>query len=138
MTMTTKLKTSSGCWELRSLELCLWTGLLALCCLWALPGHGRNTRSADVQVRDMGAGRERAAASAWRMDINTATEAELVTLPGIGPRRAQAIVRERLKRGAFNTVWELSEVQGLTKALVQRLEPMLRASAPPRSANSQN
>jgi competence ComEA-like helix-hairpin-helix protein len=125
--MTSKFKTPGELWRIPPLELTLWLSLMAVCCLWSVAAHGRGMQTSQIQVYDVASERERTASSAFRLDINTATEAELVLLPGIGPRRAQAIVKERAKRGAFNTVWELCEVPGLTKALIQRLEPMLQA-----------
>jgi competence ComEA-like helix-hairpin-helix protein len=132
MTMTNRFNAPSELWGLPPLELTLWFGLLVSVGLWSLSGRGRNQELAGVQVYDVAAAKDRSAASVYRLDVNSATEAELVLLPGIGPRRAAAIVKERQKRGAFNTVWELTEVPGLTQALVRRLEPMLRAVPPPK------
>lgn len=51
-------------------------------------------------------------------------------LPGIGPRRAKWILQERHKRGSFSTVWDLGTVPGLSRTLIQRMEPLVRAAAP--------
>lgn len=47
------------------------------------------------------------------IDLNTATIAELETLPGIGPALAGAIVAERERRGGFRSINELREVRGI-------------------------
>jgi competence protein ComEA len=47
------------------------------------------------------------------LNLNTATAAQLETLPGIGPVLADAIVVERGRRGGFRSVNELREVRGI-------------------------
>ncbi len=52
------------------------------------------------------------------VNINTATEAELETLNGIGPAKAKAIVDYRKKQGGFKSIDELENVEGIgTKTL---------------------
>jgi competence protein ComEA len=130
----------SEMWSLRRYELAAWTLFVFLIGMVPLVAR-RNVSSAgavsEVRVQTLNANGRRAPAqtaiteSSWRLDVNAATESELELLPGIGSGRARAILKERQKRGAFHTIWELTEVPGVTKALVQRLEPLLRASPPP-------
>lgn len=47
------------------------------------------------------------------INLNTATQAELEALPGIGPSLAKAILDERQHRGGFRSVNELREVRGI-------------------------
>jgi competence protein ComEA len=47
------------------------------------------------------------------LNLNTATAADLEELPGIGPTLAAAIVRERERRGRFESVDDLQEVRGI-------------------------
>jgi competence protein ComEA len=47
------------------------------------------------------------------INLNTATETQLETLPGIGPSLASAILAEREKRGGFKNVGELQDVRGI-------------------------
>jgi competence ComEA-like helix-hairpin-helix protein len=54
-----------------------------------------------------------AARTPQKLDLNRASRDELVAVPGIGPRMAQAIVDLRLKKGAFSRVEELLEVTGI-------------------------
>lgn len=44
------------------------------------------------------------------VNINTATQAELQTLPGISPARAKAIIEFRTKAGAFRATDDLIKV----------------------------
>lgn len=56
------------------------------------------------------------------VSLNTATEAELAQLPGIGPVRARAIVDDRLRRGPFRRLEDLTRVSGVGSATVERLQ----------------
>ena len=47
------------------------------------------------------------------VSLNSATQAELEALPGIGPTLAEAIIRERERRGGFRSVNELRDVRGI-------------------------
>lgn len=56
--------------------------------------------------------------------INTAAQAELERLPGIGPSLAAKIVADRAAKGPFRSVDELDRVSGIGPATVERLRPM--------------
>lgn len=47
------------------------------------------------------------------IDLNSASVAELSALPGIGAVRAEAIVLDRIRHGAFRRVEDLDRVDGL-------------------------
>jgi competence protein ComEA len=47
------------------------------------------------------------------VNINTATQAELETLHGVGPGKAKAIIDYRKKNGAFKSVDDLEMVNGI-------------------------
>ena len=67
------------------------------------------------------------------VDLNMATVDDLRRLPGIGPRRAQAIVDLRAKIGGFKRVEDLMRVRGLGRAATRRLRPLVVVGAlPPR------
>ena len=50
-----------------------------------------------------------------RVDVNTAPAAELETLPGIGEKKALAIVEYREANGPFRAVEELERVKGISE-----------------------
>jgi len=62
-----------------------------------------------------------------RININNATAAELEELPGIGPARAGAIVREREKNGPFRQVEDLARVSGIGPKTVEALREYVAA-----------
>lgn len=53
--------------------------------------------------------------------LNTASEAELDQLPGIGPALARAIVAERRAHGPFRTLEDLRRVRGLRASVLAGL-----------------
>jgi competence ComEA-like helix-hairpin-helix protein len=53
------------------------------------------------------------------VDLNRATEADLVCLPGIGAARAKAILAWRSRSGGFREVAELGKVPGVPKGVVE-------------------
>lgn len=58
-----------------------------------------------------------------QVDLNTATQSELESLPGIGPAKARAILEYRQQHGPFLSVEELAKVKGIGPATVERLRP---------------
>jgi competence protein ComEA len=59
------------------------------------------------------------------LDLNTATEAQLEALPGIGPSLAQAIVAEREQEGGFHSVDDLRRVRGIGDVRFAQLRPLV-------------
>lgn len=74
----------------------------------------------------------RASTSTATVDLNHASVGELVTLPGIGPRRAETIVEERRRR-PFRSVKDLLRIPGIGPKTLAKLRPRL-AVTPPRGA----
>ncbi len=69
-----------------------------------------------------------------RLNLNTATEKELETLPGIGPVLARRIVVYRSMHGPFQTVDDLLAVQGIGPVLLEKIRPYVyvdRTPVPP-------
>jgi competence protein ComEA len=55
------------------------------------------------------------------IDLNTATEAELQTIKGIGPAKAKAIVEYRKKHGEFKSADDLENVPGFGKKSIDKI-----------------
>jgi competence protein ComEA len=59
------------------------------------------------------------------ININTASVAELESLPGIGPALAQSIVDYRAAHGAFDTVEEIMEVEGIGQGIFDEIKELI-------------
>jgi competence protein ComEA len=59
------------------------------------------------------------------LDLNTADEAALDALPGVGPATAKAIIEHRTKIGRFTSVDQLLDVRGIGEAKLAELRPLV-------------
>src|SRR5690606_33416859 len=55
------------------------------------------------------------------VDINTASQADLEAIKGIGPVKAKAIIEQRNKYGLFKSVEELTNVKGIGNGTLKQL-----------------
>ncbi len=62
--------------------------------------------------------------------LNHAGVEELRRLPGVGPKRAEAIVALRQRMGRFQRVEDLLRVKGIGRTTLRRWRPLLRLDAP--------
>lgn len=63
--------------------------------------------------------------SAYPININTADQATLQLLPGIGKSYAKRIVEYREQNGGFKTIDELINIKGIGETRLQRLRPVV-------------
>jgi competence protein ComEA len=61
-----------------------------------------------------------------QVDLNTATLAQLVSLPGVGKKKAAAIIEYRIKNGNFQSVNDLINVKGVGKKMLRKLEGQIK------------
>lgn len=59
------------------------------------------------------------------VDVNRAGAIELATLPGIGPKLAQALVDDREAKGPFRTVDDLKRVRGIGDGKLESIRPFV-------------
>ncbi len=59
------------------------------------------------------------------IDVNRAGAADLATLPGIGPKLAQALVDDREAKGPFRTVDDLKRVRGIGDGKLESIRPFV-------------
>lgn len=71
------------------------------------------------------------AESTAKVNINTASAAELTTLPGVGPKLAARIVEYRQKQGGFKSPQELLNVKGIGEQSFAKLQPRLSLGEKP-------
>ncbi len=64
------------------------------------------------------------------VELNTATAAELQTLPRVGERTAQRIIEYREEHGGFERIEDLMNVRGIGERTFLRLRPLIRVDAP--------
>jgi comEA protein len=72
------------------------------------------------------------------ININTATIAQLETLPGIGPNTAKSIIDFRNRSGPFQRIEDLLAIKGISKSKLEKLRPYVTVgpAAPNRHPDS--
>lgn len=65
------------------------------------------------------------------VNLNTATQAELETLKGVGPTKAKSIIEYREQNGAFQSVDDLKKVKGFGEKSVELLKNDLHVGEEP-------
>lgn len=58
-----------------------------------------------------------------KVNINTATAAELMELPGVGAKKAEAILNYRNQHGPFRRVSDLDHVKGIGAKMLAKMKP---------------
>jgi competence protein ComEA len=64
-----------------------------------------------------------------QVNINEATQASLVLLPGVGPKRAKAIITLRQKR-PFRRAVQLRRIRGIGRRTLMKMLPFVRLQGP--------
>ncbi|HNW84816.1 MAG: helix-hairpin-helix domain-containing protein [Candidatus Cryosericum sp.] len=80
--------------------------------------------AADGSSASLGGGQS-AGTTSTRVSINRGTLAELDTLPGIGPSKAQAIIDYRALHGPFKRLEDLQNVKGIGSKTFEQLKPLI-------------
>jgi competence protein ComEA len=86
-----------------------------------IPRRGETVLSAAP-----GGGAGAGAAADGIVNLNTADQAALETLPGVGPSTAKAILDYRSEHGRFRSVDELLNVRGIGPAKLSQIKPHAR------------
>ena len=64
------------------------------------------------------------------INLNTATQAQLESLPGIGKSTAERILEYRQKNGGFKKVEDLMNVRGIGEKSFLKMKPLITVTAP--------
>lgn len=76
--------------------------------------EGQSGNSGDKQSSQKG--------TDGKININTATEAELMTLPGIGEAKAALILNYRKENGSFTKIEDLMQISGIKEGIFQKIK----------------
>ena len=60
------------------------------------------------------------------VNINTAAKEELMTLPGIGESKADAIIAYRQENGGYRNIEELMQISGIKEGVYSRIKDQIR------------
>ena len=89
------------------------TVTLLVACLGAASAYAQNNRSMP------------AAQASAVVNLNTASVAQLETLPGVGKATAERIVEYREKNGGFKKVEDLMNVRGVGEKSFLKIKPLI-------------
>jgi competence protein ComEA len=94
------------------------------------PGNPGEAETAAPTTRGAGAKNVARATPDDPVDLNTARVDDLRRLPGVGAKRAQAILalRAHLPGGRFRQLEDLLKVKGVGRAMIKRIHPLVRLS----------
>ncbi|MCD7746506.1 MAG: helix-hairpin-helix domain-containing protein [Lachnospiraceae bacterium] len=82
--------------------------------------------SEDVVAADGSAGQNGGTSvSDGKVNINTATREELMTLPGIGESKADAILAYRSEHGAFASIEEIQNISGIKSGVFSQIKDLI-------------
>ena len=85
----------------------------------------------EQEMATSGEGRPDSLLEGETIDVNTADVYDLQRLPGIGEKRAQAIVAYREEHGPFQSVDELDNVSGIGPGILEGLRAYAAAGSTP-------
>ena len=64
----------------------------------------------------------------FRVDLNTAGVDAMTTLPGLGEKKARAILEYRLAHGRFQSLDEVAQVPGVTQDMIDEWQGLAYVS----------
>lgn len=63
--------------------------------------------------------------SAGKVNLNTATKEELMTLPGIGEAKADSILTYRESAGSFQSIEQIKEIEGIKDGVFEKIKELI-------------
>ena len=98
--------------------------LLAVFAMAAIPAAAQQPAPMKVAKPATNAAKPAPTATA-PVNLNTATQAQLESLPGVGVKVAERILEYREKNGKFKKIEDLMNVQGIGEKSFLKLKPLL-------------
>ena len=98
--------------------------LLAIAAI-AIPAAAQQPAAAKADQPAAAKAASPASTATAPVNLNTATQAQLEALPGIGPKAAELILDYRKKNGNFKKVEDLMNVKGIGEKSFLKLKPLL-------------
>ena len=75
-------------------------------------------KSVQVQTDDT----QKSDTADGRVDLNTATKTQLMTLPGIGETKADSIIAYREKNGGFSSIEDIKKIEGIKEGVFSKIK----------------
>lgn len=63
-----------------------------------------------------------------KVNLNTATEEQLMTLPGIGQAKAKSIIAWREENGNFSKIEDLMEIEGIKEGVFSKIKDSIKVN----------
>ena len=63
-----------------------------------------------------------------KVNLNQASKEQLMTLPGVGEAKADAIIRYRSEKGNFRSIEEIMEIEGIKEGVFKKIEDWITVS----------
>ena len=61
-----------------------------------------------------------------KVNLNTATKEELMTLPGVGESKAKLIIQYREEQGTFQTIEDVMNISGIKEGLFDKIKEYIK------------
>lgn len=75
-----------------------------------------------IQKQSMQQSKEQVTVTDDRVNINTATKEQLMTLPGIGQAKAERIIDYRTRQGAFTSIEQIKQIEGIKEKAYEKIK----------------
>ena len=83
---------------------------------------GDQVRIPSKEISSNSATPDQTIKSGQRINLNSATQAQIESLPGVGPKMAERILKAR----PFSSLKDLDAVKGIGPSMLKKLEPLVR------------